>query len=579
MRSLQIVSQEEGRRLGLSVNCIGDLNGDGLDDLAIGAQGPSSLSDDETAGWLYVLFGGYGEREEIDIADIGEDVEGFVLIGSSADQRTLAFGYVEGVGDVNGDEIDDLLVPVDGLNDGLGGVFVIYGNTEFDSILDASDLPFFGVEIRGVRPPRNRFGSSISGVGDVDGDGLDDFLVGEPGGLLGSVGAAYLIYGSEDWPEEMSVGDPELRLLELHQKEQPLGGRNPRLFGWWVEGVGDWNEDGFQDFAIGAPWQEVGLENYIGRTYLVYGGRDLPRSAFDADVGTAALPGLVLEGHRPVSGVGRAGDKGDMDGDGRTDLLVVSATNSWYLRDRSPSSVSIFYRKSFDAESFAFDALEPPGEGALEGGETVLLRGRGFDARTTVFFGGLEATNVRVVHSAFIEAVTPASRVEGFVDIEVCQGADCRQLSNAYRYRRRVLRDLVLSQELLRREGIRSTRIVGLGPLARNADMNADGISDLVVTSTRPFESVHVVYGRREWADVLTESDLTIRGDPDVVAFAWRCDVSTDLDGDGFNDFVIGGRLDAADPFTAPGETYLLRGYGDGGAPAEISAVEAAETG
>ena len=313
IRTLDIISQDEGRNLGESVNRVGDLNGDGLEDLALGASGPGTLGGEFSAGWLHVLFGGYNQGAEIDVAQVG----GFVLQGAGGERSNLigdllAYEYVEGVGDVNGDGIDDLLVPAKGVNRAAGAIYVVYGRPSFDEWLDAAQPSSFGVEIRGLRE-NARFGGSISRAGDVDGDGLQDFVVGEPAGNFDQPGAVYLIYGSESWPEQVSIGDSELRILQIHPSEMQLPNSNPRLFGWWVEGLGDWNNDGFADFAFGAPWQHVEIEKYVGRTYLVYGGPSLPASVLDSEVGTSVLPGLVLEGHRPISGLGMAGDLGDIE--------------------------------------------------------------------------------------------------------------------------------------------------------------------------------------------------------------------------------------------------------------------------
>jgi hypothetical protein len=584
IRTLDIVSQDEGRHLGESVNRVGDLNGDGLEDLAIGASGPGSLGGEFSAGWLYVLFGGFGERDEIDIAAVGGEVPGFVLLGASGERHhllgdSLAHEYVEGVGDVNGDGIDDLLVPAKGVNRAAGAVYVVYGQPNFENVLDAADPGSFGVEIRGQRE-NARFGGSISGAGDVNGDGLQDFIVGEPAGIGRQPGAAYLIYGSENWPERVSIGDPELRALEILPSEVALPGSNPRLFGWWVEGLGDWNEDGFADFAFGAPWQNIGIEKCLGRTYIVYGGAALPASVLDNDIGTSVLPGLVLEGHRPVSGFGMAGDLGDIDGDGRQDLLITASTHSELGQDLSESSVNILFRAPFDATTFAVEAVDPPGEGTLAGGDRVRIRGRGFDSRAAVFFGGVASQELRVVHSALIEALSPTSATEGLVDVEVRQGDDRATLAQAFRYRRRALRDLVLDRDALSAAGLRSVDIAGLGLRAAAADLNADGRADLVLSSDLNSDrgQLHIVFGRESWPAVLEEPDVTIRDEPAVAWFSYHFDASADIDGDGADDLVMGGKDRDAVWFEAPGRTYLLRGYGSSW-PEEIEILGAIDEG
>jgi hypothetical protein len=476
-------------------------------------------------------------------------VSGFLMTGARGEIAhligdNLGFEYVEGVGDVNGDGLDDLLVPAKGANRAAGVVYVIYGRPFFSPQLDAADPASFGVEIRGLRE-NTRFGGSISGAGDVDGDGLKDFVVGEPAGEFGTNGAVYLIYGSRSWPERLSLGDPELRTIEFHPGHPTVSFQNPELFGWWVEGIGDWNGDGFADFAFGAPWQQVEIDKSIGRTFIVYGGTSLPASSLDLEVGTTALPGLVLEGHRPISGFGMAGDVGDIDGDGTQDLLITAATESELAQDRSDSSVNILFRAPFDATTFTLDAIDPPGEGSLEGGDRVRIRGRGFDARATVSFGGVTSPEVHIVHSALVEAITPPSAAEGLVDIDVRQGAQHALLTAAYRYRRVSHRNLVLDPDALRAAGLRSSDIVGLGVRAEAADLNNDGLPDLVISS--PFDdraSVHIVFGRTSWPERLEEPDVTIWDEPAVADMAVHFDVGADVDSDGFGDLVLGEEIE-----------------------------------
>ena len=246
-------------------------------------------------------------------------------------------------------------------------------------------------------------------------------------------------------------------------------------------------------------------------------------------------------------------------------------------QDLSPSSIDIIFRAPFNATTFAVESIDPPGEGPLAGGTRVRIRGRGFDARATVLFGGVEARDVRILHSALIEALTPEYSVEGVVDIEVRQGNDRASLTRAFRYRVRKLRNLLLEPEALGEAGVRSVDIAGLGLRVAAADLNADGRSDLVLSS--PLEErapVRIIFGRDSWPAMLDEANVTIKDEPAVADLAWHFDVGTDVDGDGFGDLVLGGRDRDASPFEAPGRTYLVRGRGADW-PREIEMSEAVE--
>jgi hypothetical protein len=224
--------------------------------------------------------------------------------------------------------------------------------------------------------------------------------------------------------------------------------------------------------------------------------------------------------------------------------------------------VNILFRDTFDATSFAVHAIDPPAQGLPQGGELVRIRGRGFGANAAVFFGGAPSPEVRVVHSALIEATAPAAELEGVVDVEVRLGAERGTLQDAYRYRSRAQRNLPFDREALRAAGLRTLDIGGLGVNAGVSDLNGDGSPDLVISSPDgAVGAVHIVFGRKAWPDTIREADTTIWEELAVSDFARSFDLQSDLDGDGYKDLLLGGK-DREPLFFAPGRTYLLGGYG-----------------
>ncbi|MBK8692521.1 MAG: FG-GAP repeat protein [Deltaproteobacteria bacterium] len=256
---------------GLSVAAIGDVNGDGFCDLAVGA--PAALRD---VGQVFIYHGSLGGlRSEPDA----------VLNG--ADPAMSQFGSViSGGGDVNGDGFADLIVGAPQAMV-LGRAYVYYGSARglspTPSTLSPSDTGMAG------------FGVSIADVGDLDGDGFSDVVVGA--NLVdGWAGAAYVFCG-------VAGGPPPLPTARM---TRPEGGQ----FGSAAAGAGDVDADGLPDFALSAP----GFFEARGRAYLYPGNR--ARRWID--------PAVVLEG---VSGrladFGTAlASAGDVDGDGDDDLLV-----------------------------------------------------------------------------------------------------------------------------------------------------------------------------------------------------------------------------------------------------------------
>src|ERR671933_819813 len=165
---------------GFSVSSAGDVNGDGIDDLIIGARGadPNGINE---AGQSYVVFGsnsGFGAG--LDLSTLNGS-NGFAINGiGTFDQSGLS---VSSAGDVNGDGIDDLIIGAFGADpNGLpfaGQSYVVFGsNSGFGAGLDLSTLDGSnGFAINGI-VANDYSGFSVSSAGDVNGDGFDDLIIG-----------------------------------------------------------------------------------------------------------------------------------------------------------------------------------------------------------------------------------------------------------------------------------------------------------------------------------------------------------------------------------------------------------------
>ena len=159
---------------GFSVSGAGDVDHDGIDDLVIGAvtASPKGRSD---AGASYVVLGAVDLAGTVDLAD---PVNGADLIIRGAGIDDDSGWSVSGAGDVNGDGIDDLLIGAPGASDGVGAGYVVFGTDRglpptIDLATDA-DVTILGTTTN------DKFGRVVSGAGDVDGDGIDDLLIGAP---------------------------------------------------------------------------------------------------------------------------------------------------------------------------------------------------------------------------------------------------------------------------------------------------------------------------------------------------------------------------------------------------------------
>ena len=253
----------------------GDYNGDGHDDLAIGAQYEETGSLDNTGG-VHIIYGSSGglsataviadQRWTQDSTDIEDAVEASDEFGSSLSS-----------GDYNGDGSDDLAIGAAqetiGTSFGTGAVNVIYGSSgglSATAVIADQMWTQNSTDIDGVAETKEYFSNSLSS-GDYNGDGRDDLAVGTPAEDVGTVidaGAVNVIYGSSGGLSATAVIADQL----LTQDSPGIDGvaeADDRI------GVplssADYNGDGRDDLAIAATLEDVGTVIDAGAVNVIYG--------------------------------------------------------------------------------------------------------------------------------------------------------------------------------------------------------------------------------------------------------------------------------------------------------------------
>ncbi len=294
-----------GGQAGAHVSSAGDFNADGYADFIVGAPGVSfnGLPD---AGTAYVVFGSpAGRPGTVDLySSLGREFYGTTgsgFLGSS----------VAAAGDVNGDGSGDIILGSEGFNGAAGRAYVLYGPGPGSSGLSyrvANITPAAGFRIGGADFGAN-LGHSVSGAGDLNGDGYADVVVGAPGVGDLEQGAAYVIFGRKS-PVTTTVDVAKLNGANGFRIRGELSSGQA---GSCVAGAGDFNGDGFDDLLLGAFNQ---VDPAGDRAYLVYGQPTF--SAVFPLGGLNGANGAVLT----QFSLGDSVDFGDVNGDGLGDAIL-----------------------------------------------------------------------------------------------------------------------------------------------------------------------------------------------------------------------------------------------------------------
>ena len=308
---------------GFSVASAGDINGDGYDDLIVGAP-VADPNGQGSAGETYIVFGkGTPFAASINLSTL-DGTTGFVCNGIVANDNSG--GAVASAADINGDGYADLIIgapSADPNGQGSAGeTYIVFGKgTPFAASLNLSALNgTTGFVINGI-DTIDSSGVSVASAGDVNGDGYADVIIGarnaDPNGQSGA-GETYVVFGK---PTGYAAS---LNLSSLNGADGfVVNGINVAdASGFSVSSAGDINGDGYDDLIIGAQYADPNGQSGAGASYVVFG----KPSGFAASLDLSTLngaTGFVVSG---IDGDDQSGfsvsSAGDVNGDGYADLVI-----------------------------------------------------------------------------------------------------------------------------------------------------------------------------------------------------------------------------------------------------------------
>ncbi|MGG7660907.1 FG-GAP-like repeat-containing protein [Dyadobacter sp. BHUBP1] len=299
------VKQLEGnipqRDFGCAVSGAGDLNRDGYADIIIGDDAYSAGEGGE--GAIHIYYGSTSGPVNDAI------IESNVLYAHMGNSVSCA-------GDVNGDGYSDIVVGASGYDSYKGAVYVFHGSDQ--GISSNNPKILLGNQIGA------QMGRSVSGAGDVNGDGFSDIVVGAPYFDKPEVdeGTVIVYYGSSNGISDVSPAPITL--------EQNLAGGG---FGFSVKGAGDVNGDGYSDIVAGAADFENVAAMIKGKAFVFHG----------SPVGIKPIAAFSVESNQDNAKLGTSvSGAGDVNGDGYSDI-IVGAPHANYNQTNDVGSATVYY--------------------------------------------------------------------------------------------------------------------------------------------------------------------------------------------------------------------------------------------